>query len=491
MQALKDVDLDIYPGEIHALVGENGAGKSTLIKIISAVYEKTSGTFIMDGRECEFKNVKDAKEMGISVIHQEFNLFPNLSVAENMFLDSNAKSEMVGKVSNIQWKKVYKETQDVIDRISDDISVHTDVENLNVQSQQVVEIAKALYSNARILIMDEPSAALPENEVEKMFQIMRNLRAQGVAIIYVSHRMNEIFQIADKVTVLRDGQKVGTCLVGEIDQQQLINMMIGSEIDDLYAGNKSVAADANGEVLLEVNNLEFGDGGKISFRLHKNEIISLFGLIGSGSQTVAERLFGLHTGNGEILLNGKKISVDSPGEAMGHGIGFVPGDRRRYGIVTQLPVYQNISLPVIRELSNRLVVDNDKESKHVGVMMERLRVKASSPRQLTKFLSGGNQQKVVLAKWLSIDPVLLIMVEPTRGVDIGAKAEIYELIHDMAGRGIGILLISSDIPEVIGMSDRILVMRNGKLTGEFYKSEVTQGQLLREVSKFDKQEESV
>lgn len=484
VMALEHVDLDIYPGEVHALVGENGAGKSTLMKIISAVYQRSSGTMTYKGKEVNFKDTDEAKRYGISIIHQEFNLFPNLSVAENIYLDTiNRKDTETNQRGRIPWKQVYREAQEVVRGISDKIDVGDLVENLNVQSKQVVEIAKALHSEAEVLIMDEPSAALPEHEVENMFQVVRNLKAKGVAVIYVSHHLNEVFEIADKVTVLRNGTKVDTVRTQDIDQQTLISMMIGSEIDDLYASGAAKDKE-QGEVLLEAKNLTFGKGGEASFTLHKGEILSLFGIVGSGTTTVSECLFGLKKYGGNLLLENEQLAIHTPREAMKAGLGYIPGDRRKYGLIKERSVKENITLPILKELSNKLtVIKTEQEDPLVEEAIQKLRVKTTGPDQITNYLSGGNQQKVVIAKWLSIHPKVLIMVEPTRGVDIGAMSEIYELIHQLADSGMGILLISSDMPEVIGMSDRILVMRNGKIVREFQKGMVSQSQLLHEITK--------
>lgn len=482
VMALKHVDLDIYPGEVHALVGENGAGKSTLMKIISSVYRKSSGTMIFKGREVDFKDTDEAKENGISIIHQEFNLFPNLSVAENIFMDTiNRTNEKIVRRGKISWKRVEQEAREALRDINDQIDVNSLVENLNVQSKQVVEIAKAIHAEAEVLIMDEPSAALPRNEVENMFEVIRRLKKKGVAIIYVSHHLDEVFKIADKVTVMRNGEKVDTVNVKEITQQELIRMMIGNEIVNLYGESSGKAV---GNPLLEVKDLVFGTGGNVSFSLHEGEIVSLFGIVGAGAQSVAESLFGMKKHTGKILLEGKEVRIQSPREAMRYGLGYIPGDRRRYGIIKERSVRENITLPILRKLSGKTGVIRKKEEEQiVEEFIGKLRVKTTGADQITNFLSGGNQQKIVIAKWLSIRPKILIMVEPTRGVDIGAMSEIYELIHQLASSGMGILMISSDMPEVLGMSDRILVMRDGKIRSEHRKGSINQSQLLNEVTK--------
>lgn len=482
VMALKHVDLDIYPGEIHALVGENGAGKSTLMKIISSVYRKSSGTMVFKGRQVDFKDTDEAKENGISIIHQEFNLFPNLSVAENIFMDTiNRTNGEIVRRGKISWKKVEQEAREALRDINDKIDVNSLVENLNVQSKQVVEIAKAIHAEAEVLIMDEPSAALPRNEVENMFEVIRRLKKKGVAIIYVSHHLDEVFKIADKVTVMRNGEKVDTVNVKDITQQELIRMMIGNDIGSLYGKSCSKAG---GNPLLEVKDLIFGTGGNVSFSLHEGEIVSLFGIVGAGAQSVAESLFGMKKHTGKILVEGREVRIHSPREAMRYGIGYIPGDRRRYGLIKERSVRENITLPILRKLSGKTgVIQRKEEDQIVEEFIRKLRVKTTGGDQITNFLSGGNQQKIVIAKWLSIQPKILIMVEPTRGVDIGAMSEIYELIHQLASTGMGILMISSDMPEVLGMSDRILVMRDGKIRSEHRKGSISQSQLLNEVTK--------
>ena len=367
--------------------------------------------------------------------------------------------------------------------ISDKIRAEDLVEDLNVQSKQVVEIAKALHAQAEILIMDEPSAALPENEVENMFQVIRNLRNQGVAIIYVSHHLGEVFEIADKVTVLRNGAKVDTVKVKDIEQQDLIKMMIGNEIGNLYGSDAGQSTDQE-KNLMEVTRLKFGEKGEVSFCLHPGEIVSLFGIIGAGAQSVSECLFGLKSHSGEIKIDGKLVRINTPQDAMKSGVGYIPGDRRKFGLITERTVKENITLPILKELSNRAgVIQTEKEKPVVDESIQKLKIKTTGPEQITNYLSGGNQQKIVIAKWLSIHPQILVMVEPTRGVDIGAMSEIYELIRQLARSGMGILMVSSDMPEVLGMSDRILVMRNGRIVNEYSRGSVTQRQLLHEVTR--------
>lgn len=477
VKALADVDFELYPGEVHALMGENGAGKSTLMKILSGVYPPTGGTIRLKGTEAVFGSPLDAQRQGVSIIHQEFNLFTNLSAAENIFID---RPEMAGRFGRIKWSRMVEEAQALVDSIGGgDIDVREEVRHLGVHSQQVVEIAKALSFRADVLIMDEPSAALPENEVKKMFEVIRRLRSQGVAIVYVSHRMKEIFEIADKVTVLRDGRKVATQPIGEVTEQSLIQMMVGKEVQQLYPVRKQPHGK---EVVLKVRDLSLDASHKITFELRKGEIVGLFGIPGSGSHTVAERLFGLKRGTGEIEINGRPVKITSPSEAKAKKLAYVPPDRHRQGIIKPMSIRQNISFTMLPELSKGLVLDRNAIQRVSAEYMEKLRIKAPGDSQTVDFLSGGNQQKVVIGKWLAAHPDILILEEPTRGVDVGAKAEIYSIIHELAREGLSILLISSEMPEVIGLSDRVLVMYQGDIVHEFAHGEADQEQLLQRAS---------
>jgi ABC-type sugar transport system ATPase subunit len=474
--ALEDVDFTLNPGEVHALMGENGAGKSTLMKILSGVYEQTSGEISILGEKVTFKNPSDAQEKGISIIHQEFNLFPNLSAAENIFID---RKEVTGKFGKIKWPLLYQRANELVQSIGADIDVKEEVQNLSVQNMQVIEIAKALSYNARVLIMDEPSAALPENEVQKMFDVVNQLKKNGVAIVYVSHRMKEIFEIADKVTVLRDGKKIGTKSIKETNENELISMMIGKEVGDLYPKRRKPISE---EIVLDVQNLKLDAKSNLSFTLKKGEILGLFGLKGSGTHTLAERLFGLKKGSGNLRMYGKEINIQSPKQAMDHKIGFVPPDRHRQGLVKELTVSANVSMSVLNSFRKRMVINKVEEVTLSETYIKKLRIKTPSSNQIVEYLSGGNQQKIVLAKWLAMNPEVLIMEEPTRGVDVGAKAEIYQLMNEMAEEGLSILLISSEMTEVIGVCDRILVMNKGTITKSFKKGEVDQQKLLKEAS---------
>jgi ABC-type sugar transport system ATPase subunit len=477
VKALEDVDFELYPGEIHALMGENGAGKSTLMKVLSGVYAPTKGIIRLKGQDVVFRNPLDAQHQGVSIIHQEFNLFPNLSAAENIYID---RPEVVGRFGCINWAKMYGDAQRLVDSIGGGgIDVRTEVRHLGVHSQQVIEIAKALSFRADVLIMDEPSAALPENEVQKMFDVVKRLKEQGVAIVYVSHRMKEIFEIADKVTVLRDGQKIATHHIAEVTEQNLIQMMVGKEVSQLYPVR---TVQQRGETVLQVKGLTLDATHSVSFNLQKGEILGLFGLPGSGSHTLAQRLFGLVKGTGDIEINGKLVRIQSPSDAKSQKIAYVPPDRHRQGIIKPMSIRQNLSIPILPQLSKGLILDQERIREMSRTYMEQLHIKAPNDLQSVDFLSGGNQQKVVIGKWLAAEPEILILEEPTRGVDVGAKAEIYNIIHQLALKGLSILLISSEMPEVIGLSDRILVLYKGEFVHEFGHGEADQEQLLKRAS---------
>jgi len=477
VKALSNVHFELHPGEVHALMGENGAGKSTLMKILSGVYSPTQGSIRLKGKEVVFGNPLEAQRQGVSIIHQEFNLFTNLSAAENIFID---RPEMVGRFGRIRWSKMVEEAQRLVRSIGGgDIDVRREVRHLGVHSQQVIEIAKALSFQADVLIMDEPSAALPENEVQKMFDVVKRLKAQGVAIVYVSHRMKEIFEIADKVTVLRDGAKIDTRSIHDVTEQQLIQMMVGKEVNQLYPVREQPPRE---EMVLQVKELSLDAKHRISFELKKGEILGLFGVPGSGSHTVAERLFGLKRGTGEIIMNGKSLRIQRPSDAKAQRIAYVPPDRHRQGIIKPMSIRQNLSIPILQQLSKGPVLDQQRIKQMSQEYMDKLRIKAPSDQQSVDFLSGGNQQKVVIGKWLAAKPEILILEEPTRGVDVGAKAEIYSIIHQLAQEGLSILLISSEMPEVIGLSDRILVLHKGEIVHEFAQGEADQEQLLYRAS---------
>lgn len=474
---LKGIDFEVKKGEVMGLVGENGAGKSTLMKIVTGLYSLDSGDIFLDDRKVQFRDSKEAQEMGIAIIHQEFNLFSNLSVAENIFLDRKEYRNRLGKIN---WKKMKGDARAVLSDLgAPDLDVEMPVRLLSVREQQLVEISKAVSANARVLIMDEPSAALPVSEVQKMFDVIKMLKSKGVAIVYISHRMMEIEQICNRVTVLRDGVSQGVIEIetGAIDR--VISMMIGREITDYYPHSKR----AFGETVLKVENLSGPCVEKVDLHVRKGEVVGLYGLAGAGTTEVAEMIMGLQKyKNGNVSFENKIIAGNSIQSSMNAGIGYIPSDRRQEGVVVKMPIDQNIILANLKKYKGKFLI-NQKEIVHsVESHIKKLQIKCVDTGQQVQRLSGGNQQKVVLAKWLDRNPRMLILNEPTRGVDIGAKSEIYRLIDELASEGMPILLISSEVPEVLGISDRIIVMCRGRVTGEYENEYVGQDVLLKAAS---------
>ena len=474
-EVLKGVDFDVLSGEVHGLVGENGAGKSTLMKIITGVYTKNSGQIFLDGREVDFSDPGKARLAGVSIIHQEFNQFSNLSVAENIFLD---RKEYRNSFGFVNWKKMRDDAKKVLGDLGASFDVEMPERLLSVREQQLVEIAKAVSSNCRVLIMDEPTAALPENEVGKLFEVIRVLKEKGVAVIYISHRMKEIEQICDRVTVLRDGKKVST-LEMEAGRIEVISQMIGKSITNYYTHSQRTA----GETILEARNLSGHGVHDVSLKLHRGEVLGLYGLAGSGATETAEMIMGLlRPLQGSVFMGGKKLLMKNINESMNAGIGYVPSDRRQEGIIVNMPISQNTILANLDSYDGRVMLNYKKIETRVAAAIESLKIKCVSSSQEVMRLSGGNQQKVVLAKWLDRNPQVLILNEPTRGVDVGAKSEIYKLIDDLANNNLAILFISSELPEVMGVSDTITVMCRGHITGSFTKAEIGQDTLLKAAS---------
>ncbi len=473
VHALKEARFDVRRGEVHALIGENGAGKSTLIKIISGVYQPDTGEIMLDGRRVQFSNPREAHLAGIATIYQELGLYPELSVAENIFMGHAPTKKRFG-FETIDWERMEAAAAQLLAELNiDNLEVGLKVGALNVGNRQRVEIAKALSLDARILIMDEPTAALTESDVEQLFSIVRLLRERGVSIIYISHRLNEVFELADRVTVLRDGEYIGTQDLRQTDEGQLISMMVGRTIENLFPKQKAQI----GNVVLEARQLNRPPLTRdISFSVRAGEIVGLAGLVGSGRSETAQVIFGVHAAeSGEILLHGEPVKIGRPSEAVAHGIGYVPEDRGHQGLIREMTIRENTSMAVLDSVSRHSFVNRAKERALANRSIEQLSIRATGPDQITNKLSGGNQQKVVVSKWLASDPVLLIMDEPTRGIDVGAKAEIHRLMSRLAAEeGLAILMISSELPEILAMSDRILVMREGRLVGEFTRDEATQ-----------------
>lgn len=470
--ALDQAQLEVCHGEVLALVGENGAGKSTMMKILSGVYQADSGTILMEGQEVIPRDPVYARDhLGISIVYQEFNLALNLSVAENIYL-----GRFPTQKGFMQYNRLYQEAEDFLELLGAELDPRAPVARLSVAQQQMVEIAKAISYQARLIIMDEPTAALTPHETETLFKLIRGLRSKGVGIIFITHRMDEIFQIADRITVMRDGKTVGTRLTGEMDRAAIVRMMVGRDLSEMYA----VRERRMGDSLLQVSNLSTpGLLQNISFDLRRGEILGLFGLLGAGRTELARALFGITPAQrAKVVLDGQLVNVRSAADAKKVGLGYVPEDRKQHGLVLPMTVRENVTLSILRNLSRGSLVQSSLERQRADHFIKSLNIRTPSREQRVNNLSGGNQQKVVVAKWLASDPKVLILDEPTRGIDVGAKAEIHSLIAHLAETGVGIIMISSDLPEVLAMSDRILVMHEGRLTGEFSREEATEESIM-------------
>ncbi len=467
-EVLKNVNFDVRPGEVHALLGENGAGKSTLIKIIAGVHAPSSGEIRVEGRLQSFASPKEACSCGIATVYQEMLLFPELTVTENIYLGHAPRQSWGG----LDWDRMKRQARALLDSLdSHDLDEEAVVGTLSVANRQRVEIAKALSQDAKIVIMDEPTAALAETDVERLLMVVRRLRDRGVGIIYVSHRMPEIFAIADRVTVLRDGSHIGTRAIGEVDQGILVSMMVGRSIDQLFP---KVVAEL-GETVLEAKNVSYKHRVRdVSLKLRAGEILGIAGLVGSGRTELALTLFGITPATeGEICINGRHEVIDSPRRARDLGIAYIPEDRGLQGLIRPQTIRENIAHSILDRIARASFVDRRKERTLASEAITQFSIKARGPEQIAGTLSGGNQQKVVVAKWLGTKPAILIMDEPTRGIDVGAKSEIYALMGRLAQQGLAIIMISSELPEVLGMSDRILVMSDGRMVAELSHDEAT------------------
>ncbi len=473
VQALKDVSFEVKRGEVRALIGENGAGKSTLIKILSGIHQKDSGTIIYNGETVEFRNPRHAQDLGIATVHQELNLVPSLTVSENVFM-----GRLPYKRGNIvDWPRLHRETKQVFDKLGVEINPKVIVRSLGVAQRQFVEIAKALSQGANFVIMDEPTSSLSLRETENLFNVIRTLKASGITVMYVSHKLEELFQICDSVTVLRDGEFIATKSIDECTENGLVELMVGRKITTLFPKVQVPI----GEPVLKVESLTRGNEFRdISFTLHKGEILGLAGLVGAGRTELARCLFGITRPDaGRVLVNGKAVEIKNPLDAMGAGICLVPEDRKSQGLVLKMSVQHNASLATLTRFGRLLgFIDGKSEVDAVKQSVNDLRIRTPSVRQIVGNLSGGNQQKVVFAKQAMANPRILILDEPTRGVDVGAKTEIHRLIGDFVKSGGAVLLISSELPEVLGISDRILVMSRGNLVQEFSAEEATQEKVL-------------
>ena len=478
VHALKNAQFNLKSGEVMALLGENGAGKSTLMKILSGVYTRDSGTLRIFGKEYGDLDTKSAQELGITIIHQELNMCHHLTVAENIFLGRETKNGIV-----LNNKEMVSRTREVLSTLNVDLDPNTIVGELSVSKQQMVEIAKALSLNAKILIMDEPTSALTSKEIDELFRIINKLREEGCGIVYISHRMEELKHIADRVTVLRDGEFIMEGNYNDYTIDEFISFMVGREIEDKFPRIST----KKGKKILEVKNLSAGIVDDVNFELYEGEIVGIAGLVGAGRTETTRAIFGIDPKeSGEIILDGKSVKINKPSDAIKAGIVLAPEDRKKDGLCTKLSVRENLTLPNLDWICNSIgVVDKKKEEELVDNAVENLEIKLASPELDAENLSGGNQQKVVIGKWLARNSRVVIFDEPTRGVDVGAKVEIYNLMNMLKKNGTGVLFVSSELPEILGISDRILVMCDGRITGELMADEATEDKLLAFATKFE------
>lgn len=476
VKALDGVSFTLEAGEFHALVGENGAGKSTLMKVLSGVYPSGDfdGEILIDDRIRHFRGVKDSEAAGVAIIFQELSLVKELTVGENIFLGKEPS-----RLGVINWSELYHKATKLLKDLNLNIDPRVPVGSLGIGQQQLVEIAKALSQEAKILVLDEPTAALTDSEVETLFGILRALKNRGVGMIYISHKLDEVFELSDRVTVLRDGKTVGTSFTADTNKEKIISLMVGREVGDIFPEPAHEFGSSVMEVAgLTVYSLDTPDKklvDDVSFNVRKGEVLGIAGLMGSGRSELLMSIFGAWPGRHErqILLNGRKLEVDSPSDAIRSGIGFVTEDRKRFGLIFDQTICNNMTLAGLRSISGSFLTNRTREMIAAKNQMGALRVKANSPLTVAGTLSGGNQQKVVLGKWLLTNPTVLFLDEPTRGIDVGAKQEIYAQINTLAKQGMAIVLVSSELPEVLGLSDRVIVLHEGKKTGEFQRSEAT------------------
>ncbi len=476
VKALDGVSFTLEKGEFHALVGENGAGKSTLMKVLSGVYPSGdfTGDIIIDGEERHFRGVRDSESAGIAIIFQELSLVKELTVGENIFLGKEPS-----RLGVINWSELYHRAAKLLADLNLAIDPRVTVGNLGIGQQQLVEIAKALSQEAKILVLDEPTAALTDSEVETLFDILRNLKQRGVGMIYISHKLDEVFEMSDRITVLRDGRTVGTADAADTDKNKVIALMVGREVGDIFPEPThefgETVLEVRGLTVYSIDNPDKKVVDNISFGVREGEVLGIAGLMGSGRTELLMSIFGGWQGkyDRELLLKGRRIEIDSPSDAIRNGIGFVTEDRKRFGLILEQTISDNMSLAGLRSISGAFVTNRTREMNAAQGQMRSLRVKANSPLTITGTLSGGNQQKVVLGKWLLTNPKVLFLDEPTRGIDVGAKQEIYAEINKLAKEGLAIVLVSSELPEVLGLSDRVIVLHEGVMTGQFERREAT------------------
>jgi len=472
VEVLHNVSFELRPGEVHALLGENGAGKSTLVKIITGVHYPDKGEILLNGEPVHFSDARESRQAGIAAIYQELSLFPDLDVAENIF----AGRQPVTIGGRVDWRKLYAEAGKLLESLGVKLDLKQKARILSIAQQQMVEIARAFSINAQILIMDEPTSSLTLHEVDDLFRLVRRLRAEGTAIIFISHRLEELFSLADRVTVLRDGSYVDTRSMKDVTRDDLIRMMVGRTITNLFP-KQDVQA---GDVVLKVENLSrAGSFHDVSFELRRGEILGLAGLVGAGRTNVARAIFGVEPASaGRIQIEGRDVVITSPQQAIGLGLAYVPEDRQLHGLIPAMSLTPNISLPMLDHYAQLGWLRDKSERKSAYDAALQMEVRANNIWQLARELSGGNQQKVVLAKWLSTNPRILILDEPTRGIDVGTKAAVHGLMSKLASEGMAILMISSELPEILGMSDRVIVMREGHVTGHFSRAEATQEMII-------------
>lgn len=482
--ALNGVHFQLKKGEIHALMGENGAGKSTFIKVITGVHQPDSGIMLLEGEKVTFRDTADSAKMGIAAIYQHVTAFPDLSVTENIFMGQEIKS----KAGMYKWKVMTQRAKELIEPLSKEIDVNKPMGSLSVAQQQLVEIAKALSRDARILIMDEPTASLTRTECEQLYGIAEKLRDEGVSIIFITHKFEDMYRLATRVTVFRDSQYIGCWDVDKISNQKLIGEMVGRELDQMYPNKTSKI----GDVIFEVNNIsKEGYFKDVSFNVKKGEILALTGLVGAGRTEVCQNIFGIMTpDSGSLKLEGKEIKVNSPIDALKYGIGLLPEDRQIQGLINELPIFQNVTSAVMEKFTKSGIIQEDAEIKNAIELCQKIQLKAKDISAPPSSLSGGNQQKVVFAKLLSCDLKVLILDEPTKGIDVGAKYSIYEIMNELASSGYAIIMVSSEMPEVLGMADRIVVMKGGRVTGQFDVKDATQEMILEASLKHKDEEEA-
>ncbi len=469
--ALDNIDFSVELGKVIALVGENGAGKSTLMKILSGILTKDQGEILIEGKQVEIDGPLTARNLGISIIYQELMDITNMNIAENIFIGREKRKGLFA-----DKKEMHEQAKELLTRVALDIDPQTKVAKLSTAQRQMIEVAKALSVDAKVIIMDEPTSSLTETETEVLFQIIDRLKKENVAIVFISHRMNEITRISDEVAVMRDGQMVGRLNKDEIDEQRIISMMVGREINDIFAKEEAEISD----IALEVKNLNTDFLKDISFHVRKGEVLGFAGLVGAGRSEVMRAVFGIDKKeSGEIFIHGKKVEIRNTVDALNHGIGFVPENRKEQGLVLGMSVRSNASLAALNKISKLNFIDKKKEVELADKYIKDFQIRTPSREQLVQNLSGGNQQKVVISKWMATKPDILILDEPTRGVDVGAKKEIHLLMSQLAKQGVAVIMISSELPEVIGMSDRIVVMHEGRIKGEITRDNASQESIMR------------